>query len=161
MNKYLFALFLTFCFCQIPTFAQDDSSGGDDLPTACLILGSVKLPTGQTIEEFRKKNLETCDTQCKSQLQKSKAMQDRQNLAKSINVVGGKQADDNPIAQRRIINGPANLRDAPNGKIIGSFPDKFVVLIDGHRDDWFLIRGYWERSCETGWTHKMNLRPYL
>jgi hypothetical protein len=161
MTKYLLTLFFTFTFCQTPTFAQEDSSGGDDLPSACSVLGSVELPNGQTIEEFQKKNPGTCDTQCKSQLQDSKAKQDRQSLAKSVKVVGGKQADDNPIAQRRIIDGPANLRDAPNGKMIGSFPDKFVVLIDGYKDDWFLIRGYWDRSCETGWTHKKNLRPYM
>ena len=160
MNKYLFSVFLTFYFCQFLTWAQDDSSGGDDLPSACVILGSTLLPDGQTIEEFRNNKPNTCDAQCKAQLQQSKLQEERQNLAKSVNLIGGKKTDDNPVAQRRIIDGPANLRDAPNGKIIGSFPDKFVVLIDGHKDDWFLIRGYWERSCETGWTHKKNLRPY-
>lgn len=156
----VFLVILSFFFHQFSSLAQEDSSGGDDLPSACSVLDSVELPNGQTIEEFHKKNPGTCDTQCKSQLEKSKADQDRQNLAKSVTMIGGKKAEDDPIAQRRIIDGPANLRDAPNGKIIGSFPDKFVVHIDGHKDDWFFIRGYWERSCETGWTHKKNLRPY-
>ena len=151
---------MTFLFGQIQTYAQEDSSGGDDLPSACMILGSIVLPDGQTIEEFNKKNPGKCDSSCQSQLQESKKIKDRLNLVKPADLVGGKKIDGDVMALRRKIDGPANLRDSPSGKIVGTFPDKFVVLIQGQKDDWFLISGYWERSCETGWTHKKNLLPY-
>jgi hypothetical protein len=129
----------------------------DNFPSECVPVGNVLLPNGKTIEEFEKND--PCDEKCRLQRAQSKMQEERLKLAKAPAEVGGKLITDdrNPEKNRRVINGPANLRDAPSGKIIGSFPDGFVVLIVGQKDDWYRIRGYWDRVCETGWTHKKNL----
>jgi hypothetical protein len=74
-----------------------------------------------------------------------------------ITSVGAKVLTGAPTSLRRIIDGPANLRDKPSGKIIGTLPHKFIVLLEGQKDDWFYLRGYSERPCEGGWTYKTNI----
>jgi hypothetical protein len=127
----------------------------DNVPSACVHIGQVLLPNGKTIEEFEKN--EPCDEKCRSERERNKKQENREKLAKAPAEVGGKPIDGDPEKNRRVIDGPANLRDAPSGKVIGSFPDGFVVLIDGQKGEWYRIRGYWDRVCETGWTHKKNL----
>jgi hypothetical protein len=74
-----------------------------------------------------------------------------------IMAVGAVPLKGAPTSLRRIIDGPANLRDKPSGKVIGTFPHKFVVLLEGQKGDWFYLRGYSERACEGGWTYKTNI----
>ncbi len=66
------------------------------------------------------------------------------------------------------IDGLANIREAPNGKIIDSLPYGQGVRVKEIRDAWALIEYSKEKkfSCSsdansiTGWTHERNLRPY-
>ena len=65
----------------------------------------------------------------------------------------------NPIKFRRMIDGPANFRYRPDGKILGQFGDQLVVLLEAQRGDWYFVRGYWEKTCDAGWTKRNNFRP--
>jgi hypothetical protein len=77
--------------------------------------------------------------------------------AKAPETVGGKSLQGDPESLRKKIDGPANIRDAPEGKVIGSFPDQYIVLALAQKGEWFLVRGYWEDPCVSGWTHRKNL----
>ena len=86
------------------------------------------------------------------------SLHDSKNIwYEQIKSVGGKLASGPPISLRRIVDGPANLRDKPGGKVINTFPHKFVVLIEAKKEDWYYIRGYSDRPCDGGWTYKTNL----
>jgi hypothetical protein len=128
----------------------------DNTPSACV--GMIVLPNGETIEEFYKRNPETKTSLSEDSINGMKKNERLQKQAKTPEAVGGKKIEGDFEKNRRMIDGPANLRDAPNGKMIGTFPDGFYVLISGQKDDWFLVSGYWERECETGWTHAKNLK---
>lgn len=89
-----------------------------------------------------------------------KARQDRMKLPRSVESQNGQKL---PTAdweghRRLITNGPAKLLDKPSGNAIDSYPTDFAVLIAGKKDDWYYIRGYWERTCDTGWVQENNLR---
>lgn len=127
----------------------------DDLPTACV--GMPVMPNGKTME-FMLKKFGSCGKDCEQQVAGMKQEEQRRDMALPPEKVGGARLEEAPTARRRLIDGPANLRAAPGGKIIGSFPDQFPVLLTGKKGDWFLIQGYWQSACETGWTHKSNLR---
>ncbi len=53
------------------------------------------------------------------------------------------------------IDGPANLRTAPKGKVIASIPDGAKVKVAGYTDGWFQIVA----GKQTGFTTAANIRP--
>jgi hypothetical protein len=77
--------------------------------------------------------------------------------AKMPAAVGAKVIEDKAETLRRMIDGPANFRDEPSGKVIGSFPKGLFVQIRAQKGDWFLVVGYWDCDAGSGWTHKKNL----
>jgi len=56
----------------------------------------------------------------------------------------------------KFIHGPANLRDAPEGKITFSIPDKKKVRILNFKDGWFKI----DYNGKQGFTFKNNIRYF-
>jgi len=52
------------------------------------------------------------------------------------------------------IDGPANCRDAPDGKTLISIPNNEIVRVGERKSDWIQIH-YGSTDC---WTHKKNLR---
>lgn len=136
-----------------PPMSDKDVEIIDNIPTAC-VSGDGNLGILAQDKEWCAKN------KCEETVKSLKMNYDREHLAKSVKEVGGKVLDTEKDAEslRMIIDGPANLRDTPKGKIIDSFADKFIVLAEGQKDDWYFIRGYWSRECHTGWTHKSNVK---
>ncbi|MCL2335085.1 MAG: SH3 domain-containing protein, partial [Endomicrobia bacterium] len=51
------------------------------------------------------------------------------------------------------IDGPANVRETPNGKVIGSIENGAYVWVLLKKGDWYKIA----YNNLTGWTHKKNL----
>lgn len=155
----MFILLFLFVMNSNLNVAQGNSSGGDDSPSAC-VEGAVI--DGKTMENILEKDTEWCKANhCKDTLISLSKHSKRRRLAITPQAIKGKVMEGkSPIQWRRMIDGPANLRDQPNGKVIGSFEDKFTVLIEGQKGEWYFIRGYWSKECETGWTHQKNLVPY-
>jgi hypothetical protein len=56
-------------------------------------------------------------------------------------------------AKQYAINGPANIRDNPSGKIIATLNDLTLVLVLENKGDWYHIL----YASVDGWTHKDNL----
>jgi hypothetical protein len=66
---------------------------------------------------------------------------------------------------QRWVDGPANVRMAPNGRVIASIPNKTVVTLIGFQEVtanrimeiWYHIR--WKQGGKTrdGWTHEQNI----
>jgi len=54
-----------------------------------------------------------------------------------------------------VIDGPANIREEPEGKIIGSFPDKILVRIHKEFKKWYLVS---RENKDYGWTHGNNIK---
>jgi hypothetical protein len=73
--------------------------------------------------------------------------------------LGATILSDDDVKHRYIVDGPANLRKEPKGEILASFEDKIYVRAVAVKNDWFYVRGYWKRYCESGWMHKKNLKP--
>ncbi len=80
----------------------------------------------------------------------------REASAKSPAIAGAKSSEH---FGRAAIHGPANLRDAPEGKLIGSLPDQMDVFVEAQKNEWYYVRLFQPRQCETGWTHAKNLQP--
>jgi len=141
-------------------FTQAELEAADDMPSACS--GMPVFPNGETAEQVQRR-LHPGQQDPKKERVWAQIKEDsrRSHLPKSVTAAGGQKLFGESAKWRRQIDGPANLRDAPGGKTIGSFPDGFVVLLEGQKGDWFYIRGYYDRPCETGWTHKKNLVPYV
>lgn len=135
------------------TQSDADSEILDNIPNECISSNGDLGILAQDKEWCAKHN-------CEKQSQVLKANYKREHLAKFPDEIGAIDLSNEDAEKlRKIIDGPANLRDFPKGKIIDTFPDKFIVLASGKKEDWYFVRGYWERECHTGWTHKGNLRP--
>jgi len=85
----------------------------------------------------------------------------------SLNVQGGAcdpESESREHHQRRV-DGPANARLAPGGKIIGSIPNRAVVTLIGFQEIdessgavvWYHLK--WKQGGKTrdGWTHEQNI----
>ncbi|MBC7693154.1 MAG: hypothetical protein H7222_15425 [Methylotenera sp.] len=143
---------------SLDTMSEDAVSALDNMPTACT--GLPVMHNGATLEDTLKKDAAWCEkNHCKESFARMKSDESREILAKTSQQVRAKVLQGDPETLRRRIDGPANIRDAPDGSIIGSFPNRFIVLLTAQKGDWYQIQGYWERACETGWTHKKNLLP--
>jgi len=106
----------------------------DNAPNDCL---EGEIPNGTMIDDsFHKSSVQRPDP---------------------IIAMGGTLLKGAPISLRRVIDGPANLRDKPSGRVITSFPHKFTVLLEGQKGDWYYLRGYKDRPCDAGWTYKSNI----
>ena len=55
--------------------------------------------------------------------------------------------------EEKMIDGPANLRDKINGKIIVSIPDKSPVVVMDIEDHWFKVK----YQDKIGYTQENNL----
>ena len=130
----------------------DALEAADNTPTECIDLSEVKFANGESVEAYAKKRGITPPG--------GKEPPARPPKPKSAVEVGAKTLTGDPISLRRTIDGPANLRDKPNGKVLFSFENGHTVLLLAQANDWFLVRSYWDRPCESGWTHKKNLLPY-
>lgn len=168
IQKVVFVLSLFFVssvFANDPQSPQKDAATPpagmdflDNVPSSCQ--GMMLNPDGVPYDVYYKANPDLCkDQDCIQFLKKMKENEARQKLPKSIEKIKGTRFDENKdyIQNRRVTKGNTNLRDEPRGKVIGTLPDNTMVLLLGKSGNWYYVRGYWERTCETGWTYKDNI----
>ena len=153
---------LVLCVMFIPQVFADQAKPAqmdflDNVPATCSTM--MLNADGIRLDDYYKNNPDQCnDDDCRQFIQKMQDNEKREKLPKSIEKVKGIRIDEkNYIQERRLTIGNTNLRDEPRGKVIGTLPEKTMLLVLGKSGNWLYVRGYWDRPCETGWTYKDNL----
>jgi hypothetical protein len=85
---------------------------------------------------------------------KKKGFKPKKELRIEYLGIGGKPVLTDSLRLSKEIDGPANCRDSPAGKVLQSFPDRERVRVKARKGDWYRIQVK-STSC---WTHRKNLR---
>ncbi len=95
-----------------PPTSEEIEKAIEDARGACS--GKITLPGGEDMDNFAKKN-GIADDEGMVELRKKNSL--RQKLAKTVAAVDGDRIGlEDPLEYKKVIDGPANLRDSPNGK---------------------------------------------
>lgn len=132
-------------------FTEEELNYIDDQPEACT--GMSILPNGESMYEWEKRTTGKISPATEGM----KMTEERMKLAKSLTVVGGVEAKGEPVTLRRVTTKNVQIYDAPNGKVIDSYPKNLAVKLLGKKDSWVFISGYWSHQCDFGWTQEKNL----
>ena len=138
----------------MPSFGQlsgEQMDSIDDQPEACT--GMIIHSDGESIYDYEKRTKGSI-SQFAEQMKKT---QDRIDLAKSIDSIRGTKLSGDEPTRRRVTKNESKIFTFPAGKLIESFPKNFAVLIEGKKDSWFFVRGYWSRQCSYGWVNETDL----
>lgn len=161
MKYDLFATLLILILIASPAHAANLPSGDglseeemervDNAPMGCVRDDKVILPDGKSLYDHQKANGKTSTTNA------AKKEYDRLESIKLPGALGGQDFGAPYPEHRRLTARQISMYDKPGGRLIGTFPEKFAVVIVGQKGDWALVQGYWSRPCERGWTQKKNL----
>lgn len=151
MKIFMFLFIFLSCYKSLAQDGLNEAAlkAADDTPSVCVKSEEVKLPNGETLMNYAKKR--GLPLPPESPRFKIKSIKELE----AVSLAG----DD--VSRRRNISGPANLRNAPKGKIVFSFKNGHTVLLLAQKGEWFLVRGYYDQPCHTGWTHQTNLQPFV
>lgn len=118
----------------------------DDQPTECL--GKLYFPDGTSV----------CDAlPDKGKCDQLNKIDERVSLPKSLKSLGVVELQSDAPTRRKITGKQIEVFDSPKGKAIDSYPKNFALLIEGKKDGWVFVRGYWSRNCDTGWVLENEL----
>jgi hypothetical protein len=85
---------------------------------------------------------------------KKKGFKPKKELRIEYLGIGGKAVLPDTLRLTKEIDGPANCRDSPTGKVLRSLPDRERVRVKTREGEWYRIQSK-STSC---WTHRKNLR---
>jgi hypothetical protein len=85
---------------------------------------------------------------------KKKGFKPKKELLIEYLGIGGKPVLPDTLRLTKEIDGPANCRDSPTGKVLRSLPDRERVRVKAREGKWYRI----EVKSTSCWTHRKNLR---